>query len=136
MQFFLPMIVPTVTAQQKGARIIWRNGEPKIQFYEKPEVTEARAKFTAALTKHRPNKPLNAPVVATVKICYLATDKHPHGTPHINYPDVDNSPKLFIDVLEDMNFLVNDKHICLLTLAKGYSNTPGIYVELRSLTEG
>ena len=60
--FFMPMIPPTVTHQEKSLTV--RNGKPAT--YEKPELKAARAKLEAHLSKHRPMAPLNGPVQLVV----------------------------------------------------------------------
>ena len=48
-QFFMPMIPPTVTAQEHKVTV--RNGKP--QFYDPPEVKDAKLKLVSALWKYK-----------------------------------------------------------------------------------
>lgn len=57
-EFFMPMIPPTVTHQEKQVAV--RNGKPV--FYEPPDLKEARAKLTAYLAEHTPNNPIKVGV--------------------------------------------------------------------------
>lgn len=50
MEFFMPMVPPTVTHQEKQVAVV--NGKPR--FYEPAELKAARAKLRAHLGRHRP----------------------------------------------------------------------------------
>ena len=49
----MPMIPPTVTAQEHKVTV--SHGKPI--FYDPPEVRSAKAKLTAYLSQHKPDKP-------------------------------------------------------------------------------
>ena len=53
-EFFMPMIPPTATHQEKKVRMA--GGRPV--FYDPPEVQAARSKLTDYLAGHRPDRPL------------------------------------------------------------------------------
>lgn len=53
LSFFMPMIPPTVTAQEHKVTV--SHGKPI--FYDPPEVRSAKAKLTAYLSQHKPDKP-------------------------------------------------------------------------------
>ena len=74
-QFFLPMIPPTVTAQEH--KVTFVHGKPR--FYDPPEVKDARAKLTAALAEHVPEKPSDSAVRLVVKWLFPLTGKHKNG---------------------------------------------------------
>ena len=57
MEFFMPMLPPTATHQEKQVRVV--KGKPVL--YDPPEVADARAKLTAHLAGHRPERPLEGP---------------------------------------------------------------------------
>ena len=48
-EFFLPMVPPTVTAQEHKVTVA--NGKPR--FYDPPKLSAARSKLTGALAYHR-----------------------------------------------------------------------------------
>ena len=50
MEFFITIIPPTATHQEKQVHVV--NGKPK--FYEPQELKKARAKLEAHLWQHRP----------------------------------------------------------------------------------
>ena len=62
-EFFAPMIPPTVTAQQKEVRVV--RGKP--MFFDPPALLDARAKLQAHLGQHVPKTPMKEPVRCIVK---------------------------------------------------------------------
>ena len=62
-EFFMPMIPPTVTAQEHKVSI--RNGKPI--FYDPPELKRAKGKLIAYLSKHVPECPYSSSVRLLVK---------------------------------------------------------------------
>lgn len=62
-EFFMPMIPPTVTYQEKQIRVV--NGKPI--FYEPEELKAARIKLRDNLAKHRPEKPIIGGIRLIVK---------------------------------------------------------------------
>ena len=85
LEFFLPMIPPTVTAQEHKVTVV--NGKPR--FYDPAELKAARNKLTGALAYHRPDTPLRGALRLVVKWCFPA-GKHPDGTYKDTRPDTDN----------------------------------------------
>lgn len=61
--FFVPMMPPTVTHQEK--KISVRNGKPIV--YEPPELKDARAKLEAHIAHFAPKNPLECAVRLMVK---------------------------------------------------------------------
>ena len=56
-EFFMAMLPPTITQQEKSITI--RNGKPVV--YEPAELKQAREKLRAHLAKHVPKKDLLVP---------------------------------------------------------------------------
>ena len=131
MQFFLPMIPPTATHQQKGIRV--QNGKPVV--YEKERVTVARAKLAAHLTAHRPPEPLTGPLRLVVKWCFPA-GKHPDGTYKPTRPDTDKLNKLLQDVMTDLHFWKDDAQVASEIIEKFWAEVPGIWIRVEQLEKG
>lgn len=85
LQFFMPMIPPTVTHQEKQAGV--RNGKPC--FYEPAELKAARQKLTAHLSRHRPQRPYTCGLRRMVKWCF-PRGRHRDGEYRVTKPDTDN----------------------------------------------
>lgn len=128
MEFFLPMIPPTVTHQEKGVRVV--NGKPV--FYEKEEVAAARSKLQAALAVHRPEEPVPGAVRLLAKWCF-PRGKHKNGTYRITRPDTDNLQKLLKDVMTDLHFWTDDSQVACEICEKFWADVPGIYIQIGEL---
>lgn len=128
-EFFMPMEPPTSTAQLKQVRVV--SGKPR--FYEPPKVADARAKLTAHLTRHRPESPMEGPLVLHVKWCFQDTPRHPHGTWRDTRPDTDNLQKLLKDCMTTLKFWNDDAQVTQEIIEKFWWDTPGIFVRIAAL---
>jgi len=132
MQFFIPIIPPTVTAQQKGARI----AGDSIVFFTKDEVRESKVKLRAHLAQHRPASPIPGPLQLVQKWIWPNLKKQqPRPYWKDTRPDCDNVTKLLQDVMEDLGYFENDAKIASLVVEKFYGPRPGIYIEVNQLEE-
>lgn len=130
-RFFMPMIPPTVTHQEKSLTV--RNGKPAT--YEKPELKAARAKLEAHLSKHRPDTPMTGPLGLIVKWCFPITGKHQDGQWKTTRPDTDNLQKLLKDCMTKVGFWKDDAQVCSEIIQKFWAVHPGIYIEVGELEE-
>ena len=129
-EFFMPMIPPTITHQEKQVAV--RNGKPII--YEPQELKDARAKLMAHLNKHKPDKALDCGVRLTVKWCFPDNSgKHKDGEYRCTKPDTDNLNKLLKDCMTDIGFWKDDALVASEICEKFWSDTPGIYVRIEEL---
>ena len=131
MQFFMPMIPPTVTHQEKKTTVNKTTG--KIVYYEPSELKDARAKLTAALLPHRPAFALTGPLHLQTAWLFQADEKHPAGTWKTSKPDTDNLQKMFKDIMTDLGFWTDDALVCLESVSKSYDDVPGIFVQIKQL---
>lgn len=74
-EFFMAMVPPTVTHQEKQVRVA--GGKPV--FYEPPELKAARQKLVAYLGQHVPDEPYHCGVRLITKWCF-PRGKHLDGT--------------------------------------------------------
>lgn len=132
-EFFLPMLPPTCTHQEKQVRIIWVDGEPKPQFYEPPELRAARTKLQAHLGRHVPAKKYTAAVQLVVKWCFPVKGKHKNGEYKASKPDTDNLQKLLKDVMTSLEFWVDDALVASEVVEKFWAEVPGIYIAIRDI---
>lgn len=126
MEFFLPMIPPTTTHQQKQVKVV--NGKPV--FYEPDELKAARAKLQAHLAKHIPKKSYTGAVMLLVKWCFPLREggKQRDGAYKTTRPDTDNLQKLLKDVMTDLGFWMDDAQVASEHVEKFWAKIPGIYV--------
>lgn len=133
MQFFVPMNPPTVTQQMHRVTVV--GGKP--QFYDSPELKDARAKLTAHLGKHAPKEPFTCGVQLLVKWCFPADGKlHKDGEYRTTKPDIDNLQKLFKDCMTVCGFWTDDALVASEIVEKFWADKPGIYVAIRALDGG
>ena len=128
-EFFMPMIPPTVTAQMH--RIDKRNKRPSI--YDSPELADARQKLTAHLAKHAPDKPYISGVRLTVKWLF-PKGRHKSGEYRITRPDTDNLQKLLKDCMTKCGYWKDDALVCSEIVEKFWAETSGIYIKIEEIT--
>ncbi len=122
-EFFMPMIPPTATHQEKK----WRVMKGKPVSYDPPEVAAARSKLTAHLAGHRPAHPLEGAVRLLVKWCF-PRGRRKDGEYRITKPDTDNLNKLLKDCMTDVGFWQDDAQVASEICEKFWAEMPGIYV--------
>ena len=130
-EFFLPMIPPTVTHQEKKARVV--KGKPI--FYEPPELADARQKLTAYCARFSPDAPMAGPVQLITKWCYPISGDKTAGQYKTTKPDTDNMIKLLKDVMTGLKFWEDDAQVASEITEKFWAKVPGIYVCIRKLSE-
>jgi Holliday junction resolvase RusA-like endonuclease len=133
-EFFMPMKPPTTTHQEKAVRIIWENGEPKPAFYEPDDLKAARAKLTAHLAQHIPEKKYTGAIRVMVKWCFPIKGKHKDGEYKATRPDTHNLNKLLFDIMTDLGYWTDDALVASEIIEKFWAKMPGIYVVIEKLT--
>ena len=128
LEFFMPMIPPTVTHQEK--KICVRGGKPYL--YEPEELKTARAKLMAHLAGHRPTIPLVGGIRLMVKWCFPCGE-HGDGEYRITKPDTDNLQKLLKDCMTDCGFWKDDAQVASEICEKFWAEVPGIYIAIENL---
>ena len=128
--FFIPMIPPTTTAQTKAVRVV--RGKPV--FYEPDELKAARAKLEAHLAKHRPPAPAKGALRLVVKWCFPLARGHTGGEYKTTKPDTDNLQKLLKDVMTRLGFWEDDALVASEIVEKFWAELPGLYVNVEELT--
>ena len=129
LSFFIPMIIPTVTHQEKKVHVV--NGKP--YFYEPPKLKAARSKFEAHLSKYIPEEKYTGPVRVIVKWCFKISGKHKDGEWKTSPPDTHNLNKLLFDVMTDLNYWTDDAIVVSEIIEKFWTNIPGIYIAIEKL---
>lgn len=123
-EFFIPMIPPTATHQQK--KINWA----KRLIYESDQTKTARAKLTAHLAGHKPQEPIEGPITMSVIWVYPLVKGRKDGEPKATRPDIDNIQKLLLDCMTALGFWKDDAQITVMMVSKYYGEIPGIYIKL------
>lgn len=128
-QFFMTMIPPTVTHQEK--RVSVRNGKP--HFYEPPQLSEAREKLKAHLAKYQISQPYEHGIRLFTKWCFPIRGTHKDGEYKITKPDTDNLQKLLKDCMTDVGFWKDDALVASEVCEKFWAEIPGIFIRIEEL---
>ena len=128
-QFFMVMDPPTVTAQEH--KVLVRNGKPV--FFDPPELKEARAKLTAHLGKHRPERPYTCGVRLFTKWLFPKTAGHRDGEYRTTRPDTDNLQKLLKDCMTKCGYWRDDAQVASEITEKFWADIPGIWIRIEEL---
>jgi Holliday junction resolvase RusA-like endonuclease len=137
-EFFMAMIPPTVTHQEKDIAIVKdkKTGKMKPVVYEPTELEAARAKLTAHLAKHIPEVKYTKACRAIVKWCFPITGNHYNGEYKDTKPDTHNLDKMLFDIMEDLGYWDNDARVASEIIEKFYANIPGIYICIEGPLDG
>lgn len=136
LEFFLPMIPPTVTHQDKGLRTWQKEGKAHAVLYDSPQLTQARAKLHAHLAPHRPQKPMQGAVRLVVKWCFPTGKSHKNGSYKTTRPDTDNLQKALKDVMTQLHYWKDDAQVASEICEKFWADVPGIYIHAQELDQG
>ena len=128
-EFFMPMIPPTCTHQEKQVRVV----KEKPVFYEPAELKAARAKLKAHLGRHIPDERFAGPVRLTTWWCFPIKGNHRNGEYKTSRPDTDNLVKMLKDVMTDLHYWQDDAQVSSEVIEKYWAEQPGIYVKVESL---
>ena len=129
MEFFMAMIPPTITHQEKKVHVV--NGRPR--FYEPDELKAARQKLTAYLGQHVPEEPYPGGIQLIVKWCFQTKGRHKDGEYRITKPDTDNLQKLLKDCMTSVGFWSDDAQVASEIVEKFWAEIPGIYIRVTEL---
>ena len=127
--FFLPMIPPTVTHQEKDIAV--RNGKPVV--YEPAELKAARSKLMSHLAGQKPGAPFRGPIRLMVKWLFPMGENHNDGEWKTTKPDTDNLDKLLKDCMTKVGFWKDDAEVCSEIIEKFWAVHPGIYIVVEEL---
>ena len=127
-QFFLAMVPPTATHQEKQVRVV--KGKPI--FYEPAALKVARAKLMVHLAKYKPVEPLEGALQLVCKWCFPLDKggRHRDGEYKTSKPDTDNLQKLLRDCMTAEHFWTDDALVCSEIAEKFWADTPGIWIHI------
>ncbi len=129
-QFFMPMIPPTVTAQEKDLAVNRKTGKPYM--YDSAEIKATKAKFIAHLAQHKPDAPYTCGVRLIVKWCF-PRGKHKDGEYKTTKPDTENLLKLLKDCMTHCGFWKDDALVASEINEKFWAEITGIWIRVEEL---
>ena len=127
-EFFVAIIPPTVTHQEKKVSVI--KGKPV--FYEPYNLKDARLKLMSHLARFIPAKKYIGGVRLIVKWCFPRKN-HRDGEYKITKPDTDNLQKLLKDVMTKLGYWADDNLVASEIVEKFWAEKPGIYIRIEDL---
>ena len=128
MEFFMVMVPPTVTHQEKQVHVV--NGKPV--FYEPAELKRARHKLVGHLAKYKPEEMMEGPLELVTKWCF-PRGKQAQGSYRTSKPDTDNLQKLLKDCMTTVGFWKDDALVAREITEKFWAEPPGIYIRVTEL---
>lgn len=128
-EFFMPMIPPTTTHQQKQVTV--RNGKPV--FYEPEDLKAARSKLVAHLSQHVPTEKYTKTIRLMTKWCFPITGTRRNGEYKYTKPDTDNLQKLLKDCMTTSGYWEDDALVASEITEKFWAEVPGIYIRIEEI---
>ncbi len=128
-EFFVPMLPPTITAQQHQVTI--RGGKPV--FYKPQELKSARIKLRDHLGKHVPEEKYIGAIRLITKWCFPITGDRADGQYKTTKPDTDNLQKMLKDVMTELGFWEDDALVASEIVEKFWAKIPGIYIAVEEV---
>lgn len=132
MHFFMKMVPPSVTAQERQVRII--KGRPI--FYDTDRIKDAKNLLCGHLMRNKVAEPFLGPVELTVLWCFPGKGKHKEGEWKVTKPDTDNLQKMLKDCMTQCGFWIDDAQVVREVVEKHWvsSSPAGIYIEINQLS--
>lgn len=130
-EFFIPMIPPTLTFQDKISIVSKGRG----LLIDSPELKTVKRSLRDRIGPHAPDEKLTGPVRVVSKWCWPTegTD-HMDGEYRISKPDADNLSKMLHDVMERAGFFANDSQVMPVP-ETFWADVPGLYVCAEELAD-
>lgn len=128
--FFIPMIPPTVTAQEHRVGI---NKSGKPYFYDSAEIKAAKLKLQSVLARHAPKQQYTKAVRLMVKWLFPITGNHHDGEYKTSKPDTDNLQKILKDLMTALHFWKDDAIVASEIIEKFYAEKPGLFICIQEL---
>lgn len=142
LDFFLDIIPPTITAQQKGQRVVVpKHGKPFVHHFVKKEVEAAQKQFSRALFPFLPKQPMLGPLRIVEEWRWPWRESEPKRNRAMGWkwkdvaPDFENISKALVDEMGKLGFFKNDGQICDGRVLKKWSDIPGIRITLEKLDQ-
>lgn len=141
-EFFMPMIPPTVTQQEHKVTVNRKSG--RVVFYDPPELKAARSRFMDQVGRYAPEAPLDGALQLITKWIWpmdqerqemLAVVDPERFAWKTTKPDTDNLIKLLKDCMTRTGFWKDDAQVASEITEKFLAHRPGIYVKIMRLQE-
>lgn len=117
----------------------------QARVYDPGTAEQFKSDIATAAKDHRPEAPLAGPIKLHVRFFFPRTKSHyrtngqvkPNAPIwHTVKPDADNCIKAVKDCLTQLGFWLDDSQVCESSQTKEYSDAPGAWISIESLTAG
>lgn len=130
-QFFMPMVPPTVTAQEHRVAVV--GGRPR--FYDGKRLKEARETLCASLAPHKPEAPLSGPLLLIEQWAFPGRSRK-HFEFRATKPDTDNLTKLLKDCMTRCGFWEDDAQVAVECVSKVWTrHASGLHICIDQLDQ-
>lgn len=127
-QFFMPMIPPTTTAQERQVRIV--HGKPI--FYDTQAIKDAKDLLCGHLVRHTPDTPMSGAIRLTVTWCFKGKG-HRNGEAKTTKPDTDNLQKMLKDCMTKCGYWHDDAQVAQEIITKIWNDPSGIFIKVEQI---
>ena len=138
MNFFLPMVPPTVTQQEHKVMVSRKTG--RIVFYDPPALKSARQFLMDSVGRFAPDLPLTGPVRLVTKWIWpfeelpmMEMIPEEYHEWKVTKPDTDNLIKMLKDCMTRTGFWKDDAQVVSEVTEKFFGMTPGIFIGAETL---
>lgn len=131
-EFFLDIIPPTTTAQEKKASCV----HGRVMFYEPAKVKQAKKVLIDALLPFRPKEPIeDKPIFLCCQWIFPTPKGRKSGQWKTTRPDTDNLQKMLKDVMTQTGYWKDDALVVSELVSKKWGKHPGIMIRIEELGE-
>ncbi len=128
---------PTVTAQEKRIRVVQRYVHGKKVnvpiMYDSERIKKAKQFIMDGLEDYIPLEPINEGIHLDVIWAFEKGKSHRNAEYRLTKPDTDNLEKMLKDCITASGIWTDDKLVAYETVRKIWSDTPGIFINIRTL---
>jgi Holliday junction resolvase RusA-like endonuclease len=129
MHFFMAFKPPTATKQQRKW-YVGKDGKPHSHLSQ--AWLKAEDDLRAHLEQHRPQKPLEGPLILSVTWCFPLKG-HDDGDPWDTPPDTDNLQKGLKDIMTKLGWWKDDSQVFSEHITKIHSRIEGIRIDIEGV---
>ena len=136
-QTFIP-VVPTVLSHSLMEAYTYTQGKKVMAGIRKSvEAKDAEDVIRPFVERAAPSEPITGAVSETVKLCYpILTPSHVNGEPYLIKQESEGAVGIINGLCACAGWIFGDSQIWRSSITRVWSNQPGIYIRLESMSQG